>query len=203
MAWLSFLPTWIFVASIACTAVSKGEQDGDPEEGKCTRAFPLPRLQKQNSYRVKCRYLCRGWPRRFQAEPDGITCGVFGGFSNRRYCSGGKCVRRKSVQGTTTDGGLPGISSTTSTRTPPQIDTSGETNNNAGLSPTTQMPPEVDTIDETNNYSGTSPTTSTLTPPRIDTSGDTNNNAGTSPTIGTPPQVDTIDETNNSSSTLP
>ncbi|XP_070389778.1 uncharacterized protein [Dermacentor albipictus] len=89
----------VFVTTCASlVASSTGQGEEDVVYGKCRRVIPL--LPWRSSYRLTCRYLCRGWPIRYENEPDGIPCGPFGAFFNR-VCNGGKCVRAASVESTT------------------------------------------------------------------------------------------------------
>ncbi|XP_075542573.1 uncharacterized protein LOC142576357 [Dermacentor variabilis] len=84
-------------ASLVASSTGQGEEDG--VYGKCRRAFLLP--PGQSSYRVMCTYMCRGWPIRYENEPDGIPCGALAAFVKTHVCSGGKCVGAPSVENTT------------------------------------------------------------------------------------------------------
>nr|XP_050029135.1 uncharacterized protein LOC126525118 [Dermacentor andersoni] len=84
-------------ASLVASSTGQGEEDG--VYGKCRRAFPLPPWR--SSYRVMCTYMCRGWPIRYENEPDGIPCGALAAFVKTHVCSGGKCVSAPSVETTT------------------------------------------------------------------------------------------------------
>ncbi|XP_049519488.1 uncharacterized protein LOC119443973 isoform X2 [Dermacentor silvarum] len=88
----------LFVATCASLVASSTEVEV-VGNGKCGRAFPLPPWR--SSYRLKCTYLCRGWPIRYDNEPDGIHCGLLAALVKTHVCSGGKCVRAPSVESTT------------------------------------------------------------------------------------------------------
>ncbi|KAL3213408.1 hypothetical protein MRX96_035419 [Rhipicephalus microplus] len=71
-------------------------------EGKCLRAIPL--APWKTSYRTSCRYLCFGWPIRYDTEPDGIHCGVFAPLFRTHVCRDGKCVEAEFAQTTSSAG---------------------------------------------------------------------------------------------------
>lgn len=88
--WMTQLTfTLIAVACIACTFASKAQSVNALEGRKCARAFPW----STTSTTLKCTYLCRGWPFRYENEPDGRPCGVFPFFGKPKVCRAGKCVR--------------------------------------------------------------------------------------------------------------
>ncbi|XP_075746417.1 uncharacterized protein LOC119171278 isoform X1 [Rhipicephalus microplus] len=70
MAWLSFPLTWIVVATIACTTMSKARPMEESGGAKCKRA-----LLAEGSYTRFCTYMSSWWPPRIENEPDGIPCG--------------------------------------------------------------------------------------------------------------------------------
>ncbi|XP_077527954.1 uncharacterized protein LOC144139509 [Haemaphysalis longicornis] len=69
-------------------------QTENVQEGKkrCERALPL--MPWQENYRVFCKYLCLGFPMRFENEEDGIGCGPFNLLG--RVCKDGECVKKDS-----------------------------------------------------------------------------------------------------------
>ncbi|KAK8778148.1 hypothetical protein V5799_020508, partial [Amblyomma americanum] len=46
----------------------------------------------RRSYRLECRYLCKGWPIQYGLEPDGIPCGRLPSIREEHVCMAGECV---------------------------------------------------------------------------------------------------------------
>ncbi|KAL3213404.1 hypothetical protein MRX96_035415 [Rhipicephalus microplus] len=87
MAWLSFPLTWIVVATIACTTMSKARPMEESGGAKCKRA-----LLAEGSYTRFCTYMSSWWPPRIENEPDGIPCGLLPSTRKNHVCQHGKCV---------------------------------------------------------------------------------------------------------------
>ncbi|KAL3213401.1 hypothetical protein MRX96_035413 [Rhipicephalus microplus] len=61
---------------------------------RCARAFDL-----QLPFRVRCRYLCKGWPVRAVNEADGEPCAAL--FRGTGTCQNGRCVVGSSTSSVT------------------------------------------------------------------------------------------------------
>lgn len=99
----SSLVVAILVGSLVTFAIADSEQSNNstqqqPEQaGNCERAVPLPPWAK--SYRGRCWYVCKGWPIRFEFEPEGISCGLVTVNNTKRVCKRGSCVKAESPSG--------------------------------------------------------------------------------------------------------
>ncbi|KAL1484532.1 hypothetical protein MTO96_050013 [Rhipicephalus appendiculatus] len=85
--------TLLFVLLLGAVAVANSEENHKWPSWKnygkggarCERAFDL-----QLPFRVRCRYLCKGWPVRAINEADGEPCAAL--FRGTGKCQNGRCV---------------------------------------------------------------------------------------------------------------